>query len=188
MPSSLRSTTASIRFADLASVGYVLARLRAADLREVAYARGIEPEAFDPEEHAQETIARAAILRVAHAPPSPAFPEGEPVALIGAGPHPFQSDAKVIGMLATDRWPAVAGTLTRWCLVDFPRALLAIGTSVARCFVWEGHAVALRWVERMRPVPEGARITPQGHVFRAYAWTVPPLTLVSRAEREGVPA
>lgn len=182
MTHSLRSTV-SIRFAELASVRHVVGRMRAADLQEACYARGIAPEDFDAEGYSHALVASAAILRIAHAPACAAYPDGEPVALIGAGPHPFSREDRIIGMLATDRWPAVAQALTRWCVVEFPRALVSIGTAVARCFVWEGHRQALAWVQRMRPEPDGARITPAGHVFRAFAWRVPPLTLVSRADR-----
>lgn len=86
--------------------------------------------------------------------------------------HAVTPACLAVSMMATDRWPAVARRAFRWGHVTARRRLLAQGYMRAECRTMEGHADAIRFLERLGFVREcdvplyGAR----GATFHQYAW------------------
>ena len=138
-------------------VSAVCARLRARDCEELA-AYGWTPE------DARQAFLQPAVL-------SRAFSDGEGAqALIAV--HAVTPACLAASLMATDRWPHVARRAFRWGHVTARPRLLAQGYMRAECRTMEGHADAIRFLERLGFVREcdvplyGAR----GATFHQYAW------------------
>lgn len=86
--------------------------------------------------------------------------------------HAVTPACLAVSLMATDRWPAVARKAFRWGHVTARPRLLAQGFMRAECRTREGHADAIRFLERLGFVREchvplfGAR----GAAFIQYAW------------------
>ena len=86
--------------------------------------------------------------------------------------HALTPATLAVSLMATDRWPGVARQLFRWGHVSARPFLLARGFRRAECRTLEGHADAIRFLERLGFVREchvplfGA----DGATFIQYAW------------------
>jgi hypothetical protein len=86
--------------------------------------------------------------------------------------HELTPRALVVSMVATDEWGHVAHAVIRWGVKQARPALLARGYGRAECRTMEGHAEAIRLLERLGFVLEcrlpqfGAR----GTAFLQYTW------------------
>lgn len=135
----------------------IVGRLRARDRLELSE-YGIDDDAA-----AQAFAAPAALARLF-------FHGGLPTAIVTF--HPLTPRAVVASMFATDDWPFVARAMVRWSVCAARPALLAQGFARAECRTMEGHAPAIRLLERLGFVCEcrlpdfGAH----GASFLQYAW------------------
>lgn len=86
--------------------------------------------------------------------------------------HALTPATLAVSLMATDRWPAVARRVFRWGHASARPLLLARGFLRAECRTLEGHADAIRFLERQGFVREchvpmfGAN----GATFIQYAW------------------
>lgn len=86
--------------------------------------------------------------------------------------HALTPATLAVSLMATDRWPAVARRVFRWGHASAKPLLLARGFLRAECRTLEGHADAIRFLERLGFVREchvplfGANGAP----FIQYAW------------------
>ncbi|MGB8275592.1 MAG: hypothetical protein WCF16_10035, partial [Alphaproteobacteria bacterium] len=142
------------------AVLHVAANMRAEDRREIDACRWV----FDPEQIARETFALARFGCVAHA-------DGVPVAVVAA--VEYWPGFYTVGMFATDDWPKVALSLTRWARARMSAQLLAAGANRMECRVVQGHETAMRWLESLGAAREAA-LSDCGRnreSFFLYAWT-----------------
>jgi hypothetical protein len=86
--------------------------------------------------------------------------------------HALTPKALSVAMVATDDWPHVARAVVRWGVRQAIPALVADGFTRAECRTMDGHAEAIRLLERM-----GFRLECRLHGFGAsgaaflqYAW------------------
>jgi len=86
--------------------------------------------------------------------------------------HALTPATLAVSLMATDRWPAVARRVFRWGHVTARPFLLARGFLRAECRTLEGHADAIRFLERLGFAREC--LVPQfganGATFIQYAW------------------
>ena len=77
-----------------------------------------------------------------------------------------------VGMFATDAWPEVACSLTRWARRRMAASLLAAGAHRMECRTIEGHETAHRWLERLGAVREAVMpdMGRNRETFYLYAW------------------
>lgn len=141
----------------LESAHSVMGRLRARDAAELAEL-GIDPGAA-----AAAFAVPAVLTRV--------FACGEePVAIVAF--HRLTPKAVAASLMATDDWPRVARAVVRWGMREARPALLAQGFARAECRTMEGHAPAIRLLERLGFVCE-CRVPnfgACGAAFLQYAW------------------
>jgi hypothetical protein len=133
--------------------------MRAEDRREIEATRWH----FDPERLALETLASARFgCCAAH--------DLEPVAVVAA--IEYWPGFYSVGMFATDKWPKVALSLTRWVRQRMSAQLLAAGAHRMECRVIEGHGTAMRWLESLGAVREAALVDcgRNRETFYLYAW------------------
>lgn len=138
---------------------HVARNMREEDRREITAARWT----FDPDQIAQETFALSRFGCVA-------WHDGVPVAVVATiecWPG-FYS----VGMFATDAWPEVACSLTRWARKRMAASLLAAGAHRMECRTIEGHEAARRWLERLGAVREAVMpdMGRNRETFYLYAW------------------
>lgn len=135
----------------------VCSRLRARDCEELA-AYGWTPE------DAHRALLQPAVL-------SRAFSDSEGAQALIAF-HAVTPACLAASLMATDRWPHVARAAYRWGHVTAKPFLLSKGFMRAECRTLDGHADAIRFLERLGFVREchvplfGAR----GAAFIQYAW------------------
>jgi len=138
-------------------VAAVFARLRERDCDELA-AYG-----WTPEDAWQAFLQPAVLAR--------AFKDGEGAQALIAF-HAVTPACLAASLMATDRWPHVARAVYRWGHVTARPFLLSRGFMRAECRTLDGHADAIRFLERLGFVREchvplfGAR----GATFIQYAW------------------
>lgn len=95
----------------------------------------------------------------------------EPIAALGMSMmHP---NVAQVWMFATDRWPLVALSLTKFAKKTIIRLLKDSGTHRAQCFSIESHGVAHRWLDMLGAteeceVPNYGR---NGESFHLFAWS-----------------
>jgi len=116
-----------------ASVAHIARRMREADALE------IYPHLFrqTPEDLAMHSSRSAKAYT--------ALSDGEPVAAWGAGeqfPKVWQC-----WMFATDRWPEVASTVTKFIRREFSQELINSDAVRLHCWSADDHHVAHRWLE-----------------------------------------
>lgn len=135
----------------------VCTRLRARDREELA-AYG-----WTPDDAARAFLQPAILSRV--------FKDGEGAQALIAF-HAVTPACLAASLMATDRWPHVARGAYRWGHVTAKPFLLSQGFMRAECRTRDGHADAIRFLERLGFVREchvplfGAR----GATFIQYAW------------------
>lgn len=135
----------------------IMMRLRPRDTAELA------EYGFDREMAACAFAAPAVLARVFEH-------EGRPVAIVAF--HRLTPKAVVASLMATDEWPAVARAVVRWGVREARPALLAQGYARAECRTMEGHADAIRLLERLGFICE-CRVPnfgASGAAFLQYAW------------------
>ena len=142
-----------------ADIRSVVARLRARDALELAE-YGIDPEGAVRAFAAPAVAARLFSYR------------DVPVAIVTF--HQLTPKALVASMMATDDWPRVARAVVRWGVRVARPALLAQGFERAECRTMEGHADAIRLLERLGFVLECRlpRFGASGAAFLQYAWRI----------------
>jgi hypothetical protein len=162
---------------------HVARNMREEDRREIIATRWM----FEPDQIAQETFALARFGCVAHAnPPSPNDPSSKGLWPAGRSSGFAQADMPVavvaaiecwpgfysVGMFATDAWPEVACSLTRWARRRMAASLLAAGAHRMECRTIEGHETAHRWLERLGAVREAVMpdMGRNRETFYLYAW------------------
>ena len=135
----------------------VLAQLRARDAAELTE-YGLDRSA------AEAAFATPAVLAriFAH--------RGRPSAVVAF--HHLTPKALVASMMATDDWPRVARAMLRWGIREAKPYLLAQGYTRAECRTLEGHADAIRLLERLGFVFECRlpNFGATGAAFLQYAW------------------
>lgn len=135
----------------------IMLHLRARDAAELAEC------GFDREAAAHAFAAPAVLARVFEH-------EGRPVAIVAF--HRLTPKAVVASLMATDAWPRVARAVVRWGIREARPALLAHGYIRAECRTIEGHADAIRLLERLGFIAE-CRVPnfgAGGAAFLQYAW------------------
>ncbi|MBP6014430.1 MAG: hypothetical protein KBA31_19535 [Alphaproteobacteria bacterium] len=143
----------------LADVCSVLARLRTRDVLELAE-YGVDRDG-------------AVLAFTAPAALSHVFAyRGRPVAIVTF--HQLTPKALVVSMMTTDDWPRVARAVMGWGVRVARPALLAQGFERAECRTMEGHAEAIRLLERLGFVLECRlpRFGASGAAFLQYAWRI----------------
>lgn len=96
--------------------------------------------------------------------------EGNAVAIVAF--HQLTPRALVVSLMATDGWLRVARALVRWGVREARPFLLSRGFARAECRTMEGHADAIRLLERLGFVQE-CRVPSfgaSGAAFLQYAW------------------
>ena len=95
----------------------------------------------------------------------------EPIAVLGMSMmHPNVSQ---VWMYATDRWPLVALSLTKFAKKTIIRLLKDSGTHRAQCFSIEGHDVAHDWLNMLGATEEcvAPNYGRNGEAFHLFAWS-----------------
>lgn len=95
----------------------------------------------------------------------------EPVVAIGA--RPIHPGVWSVFMFATDLWPSVALSTTRFVRRVMIPALRSTGAHRAECRSMEGHAQAQRWLERLGARREATLegYGREGQNFHVYCWS-----------------
>jgi hypothetical protein len=135
----------------------IMARLRARDAAELAE-YGLDRDT------AALAFAAPAVLACAFAH------KGEPAAIVAF--HRLTPKAVVVSLMATGDWPRVARAVVRWGIREARPALLRQGYARAECRTMEGHADAIRLLERLGFIRE-CRVPnfgASGAAFLQYAW------------------
>lgn len=135
----------------------IMRRLRARDAAELAEL-GIDPEAAACAFAAPAVLAR--VFTVAD----------EPAAIVAF--HRLTPKAVAASLMATDDWPHVARAVVRWGIREARPFLLDAGYARAECRTLEGHADAIRLLERLGFTCE-CRVPnfgTTGAAFLQYAW------------------
>ncbi len=147
----------------------IMGRLRPRDAAElVEY--GLDREAAALAFAAPAVLARAFV----HA--------GEPTAIIAF--HRLTPKTVVASLMATDAWPHVARAAVRWGIREARPALLREGYVRAECRTMEGHADAIRLLERLGFIRE-CRVPnfgATGAAFLQYAWRLDDHVLIQVPE------
>jgi hypothetical protein len=96
--------------------------------------------------------------------------DGQPVAVCGA--MEIWPGVWSVFMFATDRWPEVALSVTRWVKRHLIPALVAVGAHRAECHSIEGHHTAHRWLGLLGAHVESVArgMGKKGEDFRRYVW------------------
>ncbi|MFM9863644.1 MAG: hypothetical protein ACKVRO_08555, partial [Micropepsaceae bacterium] len=135
----------------------IMGRLRARDAVELAEL-GIDPES------AANAFASPAVLARTF------VHDGTLAAIVSF--HRLTPKAVAASLMATDNWFRVARAVVRWGIREARPALLAKGYARAECRTMEGHADAIRLLERLGFVCE-CRVPDfgaTGAAFLQYAW------------------
>ena len=151
------------------AVQSIMGRLRARDAAELAEL------GFEREQAAHAFIAPAALTRVFGQ-------DGVPVAIVSF--HRITPATVAASLMATDDWRRVARAVVRWGLREARPALLDMGFARAECRTMEGHADAIRLLERLGFVCE-CRVPnfgATGAAFLQYAWRLDDHVPVQSAE------
>ena len=96
---------------------------------------------------------------------------GEPIAVLGLTMmHP---NVAQVWMYATDRWPLVALSLTKFAKKTIIPLLKDSKTHRAQCFSIEGHEVAHRWLKMLGATEEcvAPNYGGNGEAFHLFAWS-----------------
>lgn len=142
------------------AVALVTLRMRAADAREIYACRW----KYDPLDVARQVCALSRFGFVAWTP------DGEPAAVVCARedwPGLYQ-----VAMFATDAWPRVAASATRFCMQAIRPAMIAAGCRRAEARSAATHAQAHAWLHRLGFVAE-CRLPAYGkdnEEFILFAW------------------
>jgi hypothetical protein len=147
----------------------IMGRLRARDVAELAEL------GIDPESAAAAFASPAALART--------FLDADVPAAIVAF-HRLTPKAVVASLMATEAWPRVARAVVRWGVREARPALLAQGYARAECRTMEGHADAVRLLERLGFICE-CRVPnfgASGAAFLQYAWRLDDHVPVQSAE------
>ena len=95
----------------------------------------------------------------------------EPIAVLGMTMmHP---NVAQVWMYATDSWPMVALSLTKFAKNTIIRLLKDSGTHRAQCFSIAGHEVAHRWLKMLGATEEcvAPNYGRNGEAFHLFAWS-----------------
>ena len=151
------------------AVRSIMGRLRARDAAELAEL------GFDHDEAALAFAAPAALARIFSC-------NGAPVAIVAF--HRVTPKTVAASLMATHDWPRVARAVVRWGIREARPALLAQGFARAECRTMEGHADAIRLLERLGFVCE-CRVPnfgASGAAFLQFAWRLDDHVSVQSAE------
>ena len=108
--------------------------------------------------------------------------DGKPTAIVAF--HRLTPKTVAASLMATDDWPHVARAVVRWGIREARPALLAEGYARAECRTMDGHAPAIRLLERLGFVCE-CRVPnfgASGAAFLQYAWRLDDHVPVQSAE------
>ena len=147
----------------------IMGRLRARDAAELAEL------GVDREHAARAFMAPAALAHVFCC-------DGVPAAIVSF--HSITPKTVAASLMATDDWRRVARAVVRWGLREARPALFEMGFARAECRTMEGHADAIRLLERLGFVCE-CRVPnfgATGAAFLQYAWRLDDHVPVQSAE------
>lgn len=140
------------------SILYVADRMRDDDRREIFATRWAD----SPSQLAVDCLAAPGFKWVAH--------DDQPIAALGAIPR--WPGVWSVWMFATDEFPRIGATLTRFVRRRMIPMLLEAGAHRAECLSIEGHDTAHRWLEflgakRSEPI---MGLGKSGETFYCYSW------------------